>query len=463
MNIKSLAQKSHLFNNVLKIYFQALPAVNSYSCINQIVSLNKEQLCIRASQNQKVLKYDLTQFRSIYLVGCGKASAGMTVALDEILGQRLTAGIISIKYGHFYKRAPRNSNLVFIEAGHPFPDNQSEYGAIQTLSLLAQAKKNDLILAVISGGGSALWALPESGISLSEKIATTKALLQCGADIHEVNCIRSHISRIKGGQAAMAAAPAQVIVLEISDVRDDDPRIIASGPFAESKRDYNEVMRIIRKYDLSKKLPTAVVQYIKRNVHKKSTSFPDLAVKHCICASNSIFLAAASAQARALGYVVSNLGTIYFTDINVVAENFLHQIQQLILQYPNQKQCLISGGEPTVTLTNDAGKGGRNMALCLLISLLFKRHYAEYTKKYSLVICVCGTDGTDGPTDAAGAILDLSVYDSSNYAIFSQALEAAKTHNAYPFFDKINGLVKSGPTNTNVMDVQIALIEPKNH
>lgn len=440
---------------VFAFYSKALDSVNPGVALKQVLLRDNNLLTIIPPDGSKKT-VNLDEVENIYVVGCGKATALMAESVEEILGPHVTTGVICVKYGHLPSKALEKIEL--IEAGHPEPDENGVTAASQALALLEKAQERDLVIALISGGGSALWPLPVDGVTLYEKVATTRAMLESGATISETNCIRKRLSKIKGGHAAIAAYPAQTVVCMISDVENDDPSVIASGPFTKAPDNPEDVREILAKYKLSCRLPERVYQFLLKPEHtpgfeKKHADFSH--VTSCICGNNTIALEKASQEAMKAGYVVTNLGSIHFGDAKKSAVEFVDRVKNLYLSNPNDKQCIIAGGETTVVLGRKYGKGGRNQELALAAGIELNNAFKDFP--CTVTILSCGTDGTDGPTDAAGAIVDTEMVDQAVKAGLDPQ-KALADHNAYPFFETLGALVKTGPTNTNVMDIQIAII-----
>ncbi|NNK85984.1 MAG: glycerate-2-kinase family protein, partial [Desulfobacterales bacterium] len=245
--------------NAVKIFHQGLQAVEPGSAIKKSCKCEGELLFIGNR------KYKLSDINNIFVIGAGKATAPMAKAIEDIVGDHISSGIINVKYGH---TANLNS-IRLIQAGHPVPDKNGIKGTSEILNLAASAKKNDLVLCLISGGGSALLVLPAEGITLKDKQDTIKILLSCGATIHEINTIRKHISKIKGGRLANAVYPAGMISLILSDVVGDDLDVIASGPSVPDTSTFEECMNIFKKYKITENMPKAVVSHIKKGVSGK--------------------------------------------------------------------------------------------------------------------------------------------------------------------------------------------------
>jgi len=395
------------------------------------------------------LSLDLSALGKIVVIGTGKGTAPMAQAAEEILGDRITAGAITVKYGH---GLPLKTIRV-IEAGHPVIDQAGLDGTAEILDLLRDLREDDLVLALITGGGSALLELPAEGITLKDLQATTKALLACGAEIAEINALRKHLSRVKGGQLLRAASPARVVSLVVSDVIGDPPEAISSGPTAPDPTTFAQVRGIIEKYHLRDQLPASVIAHLDRGVRGEIPDTPqpgdplfDRSALRII-GSNRILLEAAREAAQELGY-----GTLILTDrLRGEARDRGRQLAALLKQVraaSDHPVCLLAGGEPTVTFTS-AGKGGRNQELALAAAL-------ELDGAAGCLLLSAGSDGTDGPTDAAGAWADGSTAARARDHGFDPRGHLDR-HDAYPLFAAVDGLIVTGPTRTNVMDLVVML------
>lgn len=374
---------------------------------------------------------DAGQYRNIFVVGAGKAAARMAAEAERKLGARITAGVVNTKYGHAGKQLRR---IAVNECGHPLPDEAGIRGAERIAELAQAAGEGDLVLCLISGGASALLPLPVAGLSLAEKVEITRQLLERGADIHQMNTVRKHLSRIKGGQLAAMASPAAVISLILSDVIGDDVETIGSGPTAADSTTVEDVRAVLKRFGIEGRAAELL-----RETPKTS------AAKNYVIGSNRLALEAARKKARSLGYRTLLLSSSVQGETRDAAQ-VLASIAREVREHGHPvgaPACLLSGGETTVTLRG-TGKGGRNqefaLAAALAISGLDK-----------IVILACGTDGTDGPTDAAGGLVDGETAESG--------ARAALDHNAsYEYLKRRDALVITGPTGTNVMDIQVSLI-----
>ncbi|MBU2548219.1 MAG: glycerate kinase [Proteobacteria bacterium] len=440
-----------LRKDALTIFKASLASVEPGRVVHQTVTRSGETLKI--VQGKKVLKtFNLSKTGRIFVVGAGKATAPMAQALEKILGARIEEGVISVKKGHGLSL----KRVKVMEAAHPVPDKAGVRAARTIKAVLEAAEKDDLVFSLISGGGSALLPLPSDGLNLLEKQSVTKLLLACGASIHEINAVRKHLSQVKGGQMARAAFPATVVNLMLSDVVGDDMDTIASGPFVADRSSFEEVAVILAKYRLMKKVPAAVRNHLRKGLTGQIPDTPkpgDPAlsrVTNVIVGSNWISLKAAEAEAKKLGYRPLILSSSIEGETREVARVHAAMGREVKASgYPiKAPACLISGGETTVTL-HGKGKGGRNQEFALAAALDIDGHEG-------VLVFSAGTDGTDGPTDAAGAMADWNTCRRAAEADMNP-VKHLQENNAYPFFQALDDLVMTGPTRTNVMDVRLVL------
>ena len=388
-------------------------------------------------------------YRHIYLIGAGKAGASMAAAAEAVLGNRITEGLVNVKHGHVAKLRRIELN----ECGHPVPDRAGVSGAERIARIAAEAGRGDLVLCLISGGASALLPLPVPSIKLAEKQETTRLLLACGADIHEFNAVRKHLSRIKGGQLARLAQPAKVEAFLLSDVIGDDPGVIGSGPTAPDARTFADVSRIIDKYRIHSKLPARVRRWIAKGLKGEIEETPKPGdpifsrVRNTIIGSNRIALNAAARRARQLGFRPLVLSSEVQGETREIARMHAAIAREVVRSGSPVRPpaCIVSGGETTVTLQGK-GVGGRNQEFVLAAAL-------DLAGLPDTVVFSAGTDGSDGPTDAAGAIAD-----GSTIRRKPEAASYLRENDSYRYFEALGDLVKTGPTLTNVMDVHLVLI-----
>jgi glycerate 2-kinase len=448
-----------------QVFDAALARVNPYQMMRDHIRLDNEILTIRFEDTTHTV--DLKNFHTIVVLGAGKATAPMARALEEILGERINRGAIVVKYGH----GEPLRYIQVIEAAHPQPDEAGVQGAARLLELAGSADAHTLVITLLSGGGSALLPAPLHAtvdgepiqLSLRDKQDVTQALLRCGADITEINCIRKHLSAIKGGRLLQKIAPATAISFILSDVIGDDLSSIASGPTAADPTTYGDALAIIDRYAIRSHLPAAVLTVLEAGARGAITETPGATdpifsgTTTLLIGTNRVALAAAREQAQALGYPCQTLTARISGEAREVAK-FLAAIAMDARQsglLAGAPCCILAGGEPVVTLQGD-GKGGRNqeMALAFLAEIKRSPHLFE-----NVCFLAASTDGNDGPTDAAGAFADLEMLDRAEQADLSPA-DYLAANDSYYFFTAINGLLKTGPTNTNVCDLQMILIDP---
>jgi hydroxypyruvate reductase len=448
MIVQSDHQLDRLRKDAEAIFRAGLRAVLPSSAMHRHCGKHKGNLLIGDRS------FCLTHYRCIYVVGAGKAAAAMAQVMEELLEGYITDGLISVKYGH---TAPLGT-IGIIEAGHPIPDAPGESASSQILNMAHRAGKDDLVIVLLSGGGSSLLPLPIQGISLHEKQIVSDVLIGCGATIHEINTIRKHISAIKGGRLAQAALPATVVTLILSDVVGDDLDVIASGPTVPDPSTYAQCDEIIQRYGISHRLPPSIAAHIAKGIAGSVSETPKPAndgwsnVHHQIIGSNRDAIAAAASKAKALGYNTLILSSLMEGETRTVAKVHCAIAKEITAtQHPlPSPACVLSGGETTVTLKGN-GFGGRNQEFALAAAL-------DIHDTALIVVLSGGTDGTDGPTDAAGAIADHTTVQRSQKAGLD-IRHHLENNNAYPLFEKLGDLLMTGPTQTNVMDLRIILVQ----
>ena len=444
------------------IFKAGLKRVDPYRMLIDHVSYDGTTMTVRLDEN--TYSIDLKNYRKIVAIGAGKATAPMALALEQILGERLEGGLIVVKYGHVEKL----ERIEIVEADHPVPDENGRRGAEKIISIADQADEDTLVISLISGGGSALIPLPygqgSSRLSLEDKQKTTGLLLACGADIEEINCIRKHLSMIKGGRLLERLAPARSVNFILSDVVGDALSSIASGVTCSDPTTYADAWKILEKYQIEAKIPESVQHLLERGVRGEleetlKPGHPALALtENILIGTNTGALNAASEEARRRGYEVIKLTSRIVGEAKEVAKILAGiaidcAVQSTIASPP---VCILSGGEPVVQLKG-SGKGGRNQEMALAYLMEMERHEPLCSEVSFLA---ASTDGNDGPTDAAGAFADLELLHRARTAALD--LGAYLNNNdSYNFYDKIDGLLRTGPTNTNVCDLHLSLVVPK--
>lgn len=437
--------EKELRKTVREIFLAGVNIVKPDVLIPHFVSLEKDVLIIEKH------RFQLADIKNIYLVGAGKASALMAQAIENILGPRITAGHIVTKYGH---SVPLKYAGV-TEAGHPVPDENGLRGTENIVSIVSRASEDDLVICMISGGGSALLTDVPDGCSLNDLKILTDLLLKSGANINEMNCIRKHLSKVKGGMLSHTAYPARVVSLILSDVIGDPLDVIASGPTAPDPTTFQDALGIIEKYGISDKVPEKILEILNDGILKKrkeTLKESDEAFRltaNLVIGNNSLALQKAREKAEAYGYSAKIITNAIRSDVGDAADFIFNSLVKSRNENPGIKSCLLFGGEPTIKITGN-GLGGRNQHLALLM--------AEKLKDMKGVIFLAGgTDGTDGPTDAAGAIADPETVKRSE-ALGLDIKKFISDCDSYNFFSQEGGLIITGPTQTNVMDLMIVLI-----
>ncbi len=441
-----------LKKSAIQIMNEAIKAVDPIIAIKNKLLLEGDYISIKNSYGRERM-FNLGDFDKIFVVGAGKAAAAMAKSVEDILGDRITAGIISVKYGY----TETLKRVKIIEAGHPIPDENSVRGTKEILSLLNETDIRTLIIYLISGGGSALLPLPAGNIMLKDKIEVTELLLRCGADIIEINSIRKHLSGIKGGQLARAAYPATVLTLIVSDVIGDRLDTIASGPTVPDETTFSDAAYVFEKYNLWDKIPIVVSERIKSGLSNEIVDTPKKGdevfenVYNYIVVSNIHALKAAKYSAEALGLnalILSSSIQGETRDVARVHAAIAREIRTTGNPLPSPA-CIITGGETTVTIKGK-GKGGRNQEFALAAAI-------DIDDLKNTVILSVDSDGTDGLTDAAGGIVDGdSLKRASELGL--DPLVYLDSNDSYNFLKEIDSLIITGPTNTNVMDIRLILV-----
>jgi glycerate 2-kinase len=388
---------------------------------------------------------DLSRIDRVVVLGCGKAGAAMALAVEDILGDRVGAGFVVVKDGHL----AATRTVVLAEAGHPVPDARGVQAAGRLLELASGAAADDLVIVLVSGGGSALTPAPAGDVTLAEKQTVTRSLLAAGAAIGELNTVRKHLSRFKGGQLARAAAPALVVTLVLSDVIGDPLDVIASGPTAPDPTTFTEALKIMRMRGLLADAPFSVRARLQAGARGEVLETPKPRdpifgrVGHVIIGNNQLVVNAAMERARSLGYHSEVLTRELQGEARHMAQVLIERTRAL-----EPPACLIAAGETTVTVRGQ-GRGGRCQEFALAAALSIEGDD-------SLTVLAAGTDGTDGPTDAAGAVVDGSTVARSRRAGLDMRA-ALDDNDAYRVLRATGDLIVTGPTNTNLLDLYLVV------
>jgi len=425
----------------------ALNAVDSKQMVKSKVSLKDSIL------NVDEHSFDLRAFKNVYIVGGGKASGPMAEALEEILGNRITTGIVNVPYGSKHKTRV----IELHEANHPLPDDAGVEGTRRMLEIAEQAEKDDLVICLISGGGSSLMPSPRSSISIEDKRELTQALLKSGATIREINTVRKHISDFKGGWLAKKAYPATLVSLILSDVVGDQLDFIASGPTVPDSTTFVDARKVLEKHGLWDTAPSSARKVLSEGEKGLIAETPKVGdsafekVYNVIIGNNRSAILAACECLKSAG-----LNTFLLTlPLEGEARNvgtMLAAVAREILASGNlvpKPLAIIAGGETTVTVTGK-GLGGRNQELALSAALNLRDVNA-------VVVASLSTDGVDGPTDAAGAVVDEKSLERAAKLKLNPE-EYLAENDSYRFFSKLGALIFTGPTGTNVNDISLIII-----
>ena len=429
-----------------KILAAAIRAVDSYAATARAIVPTATGVRIGGRT------YPLRRGAKLVVVGAGKAAGSMARAAERALGRRITAGLVTTARG-----SPEGPSRITVrEASHPVPDAAGESAAREMLSLVRGLGPDDLVLCLLSGGGSALLPLPRDGLALDDLAETTNLLLRSGADIVELNTVRRHLSAIAGGQLARAAAPARVATLAISDVVGSPPDAIASGPTVPDPTTFADALAVLERYGITARVPGAVRRVLERG---RDGAIPETPKPHdpvfrtaalTIVADNLAAARAAAAAARAAGFHTLLLTTYLEGEARHVGRVLAGIARQIAATGDPVRRpaCVICGGETTVTVTGN-GRGGRNQELSLAAAV------AMQGLRDTLVVGFA-TDGRDGPTDAAGGAVDGTTVARARRAALDPGRHL-RDNDAYPLLDAVGDLITTGPTGTNVADLALIL------
>ncbi len=395
----------------------------------------------------------LEGIRDIYVIGAGKASAAMGHYVEAVLGARISGGHIVVKYDHSCKL----KRIEVSEAGHPVPDENGFRAAVRIREIAEKADENDLVICLLSGGGSSLMADIPEGLLPEELYIINNLLIRSGASINEINCVRKHISGLKGGQLARIVWPARLLTLIISDVIGDPPEVIASGPTVPDPSTFQDALRVIEDFDLKPDLTAGLIKYLSdgaEGLHPETPKPGDPVFEgtvNILAGTNITALQAASAEAGRLGYRPFIIDNALAGDVEIVSESLIAAALSFRDNNDIEKPvCLLYGGETTIKVTG-RGVGGRNQHLALSTAM-------RLMNVPGITVLAAGTDGTDGSSDAAGAVVDsLTVPDSLEMNLDPESFLSG--FDSYNFFRLAGGQIVTGPTYTNVMDLVVILID----
>jgi glycerate 2-kinase len=457
-------EREKRYEDLRAIFTEAVRSVDPERLVLDRLHLEDGRLTVVSDLDS--LQIELDDFSRILVLGAGKATARMARAVEELLGDRISEGLVSVKYGHTQKLKV----ISLLEAGHPVPDENSVQAAARIGELARSADERTLVLNLISGGGSALLAGPihasiegkPVALTLDDLQKTTTILLASGATIEEMNCIRKHLSSVKGGRLSELCYPATQFNVLLSDVIGDRLDTIASGPTTPDDTTYGDALAILEKYGIGDRVPRRVMQVLQAGVRGLLPETPKRGskvferVKNLIIGNNRVALMAALREASLRGYTGIALSSRITGEAKEAAKIFAGIVKDvgrygMPVQIP---ACVVWGGETTVTLQG-SGRGGRNQEFALSFLLELREYGIEHD--CGITMLAASTDGNDGPTDAAGAFASTDALSRAS----RQALDPAaylRDNDSYTFFEKTGHLLKTGPTNTNVCDLQMALV-----
>jgi glycerate 2-kinase len=434
------------------LFTAAVAAVDPCTLIGRAAAVDHSHLLIHSQQHGiPTCTFPLPE--RVFIIGAGKGAGLLAQGLESMLGAKVRGGVVVIPTGI----AANTQCVTIVHGEHPLPGPGSLRGAEQLLSLLAGKQPSDLFCFCLTGGASSLLVSPAVGLSLADKLAVNRLLLVCGADIHELNIVRKHLSRLKGGNLARLAFPTAVVSFILSDVIDDDLSTIGSGPTVPDASTFQEAWNILERYHLCEQVPASVSAHLVAGCRgtQPETPKPDdpvfVNVHNFLLGSNRIALAAAATIAKASGFLLSVSSTPLVGDTKDVARQFAAELRRQLVTI-RDPLCVLAGGETTVHITGH-GKGGRNQEFALVVA-------QELAGEARWALLSAGTDGIDGPTDAAGAFVDGQTIRRAQALGFDPARILAE-NDSYRFFTTLGDLFTPGPTGTNVMDLKISLLFPK--
>ncbi len=425
----------------------ALDAADAGNAVRDHLSRSRKFISVSG------VRLEIERFDRIFLLSVGKAAVPMAAAVEEILGDFLDRGLVVTKQGHLGSRLHR---CTVFEAGHPIPDEAGENASQSVQALLRELNARDLLLVAISGGASALLAAPAPDVSLAAKQKTTDLLLRAGADIYDLNTVRKHLSYLKGGRLASLASPATVVGLLLSDVIGDAVDVIGSGPTAADGSTFEDALTVLTRFGLLSKVPRTIRVHLERGASGVLGETPKPGdpifqnVQNVVIGSNRLALEAAAREAKQLDYSTLILSSSIEGETREIASMHAQILREVVasgnpLPPP---ACILSGGETTVAIRG-TGKGGRNQEFALAAA-------QGISGVPNVAVLSIGTDGTDGPTDAAGAFVTGNTMKRAA-ARKLNLLDHLARNDSYPFFDALGDLIRTGPTGTNVMDLHVML------
>ena len=433
----------------LDLFRAGLAAADPYRLLKEYTRLEGRKMSCESLGSR--VEWELPALDSdgrLIVVGAGKGAASLAKAVEESLGDRIKSGRIVVKHDHGLPL----ERIVVEEGGHPLPDPAGLAGTSRLLEELEGTRPDDRVIFLLTGGGSALLVAPAEGLNLEHKIETTRHLLHCGATIQEMNTLRKHLSAVKGGRLLERIAPARSMTFIISDVVGDDLASIGSGPTAPDPSTFSDCLEILARYRLTEEVPGPVLQRLRDGAEGRISETPKPGdpifseAQHLILASNRQTVEAARSRAQELGYEVE----VFAYDMEGSTHEKARAFTARLAELAGRRVVLLAGGETTLVVKG-SGKGGRNQEFALVAAREMEGHEG-------LFLLSAGTDGTDGPTDAAGAFADETTFDRARSRGLDPLAYLAN-NDAYHLFEPLGDLLKTGPTGTNVMDLVVGLAQ----
>lgn len=430
------------------LFTAAINAVDPNTLIQRFTGVEHNHLVVRTKE--RIYRFPLTE--KVFVLGAGKGAGLLAQGLETVLGERIAGGVVVMPSG----QDAQLNRLSVVYGEHPLPGPGSLAGAEQITALLEKKKSADLVCFCLTGGASSLLVSPASGLSLEDKLTVNRLLLMCGADIHAINCVRKHLSQIKGGGLARWVFPTPLVSFILSDVIGDDLSTIGSGPTAPDPTTFDDAWRVLAQFNLLDEIPTAARLVLQQGIAGLRPETPKpgdevfAQVFNILIGSNRLALEAAAAAARERGFLPHIVPEPLQGDTTTAAQAHADTIRSRLGNL-HQPLCLLAGGETTVQVTG-SGKGGRNQEFALVVALAL-----QSDRQWAMLSA--GTDGIDGPTAAAGAFVDgFSIHRAKEKSLEPQI--ALKNNDSYHFFAALGDLFCPGQTGTNVMDIKITLLWP---
>ena len=448
---KIIERQGRLGQDACEIMTSAIKAVDPYSCVGRFLKIRDHTIVIGSNGISK------KDFDRIFVIGLGKAAVPMGMAVIDILGDSIDHAAVITKNPSYERFNGYGDKLKVMIGGHPVPTEGSIKSTRSLIDSLPKMSSRDIVIVLISGGGSALFTSPLPGVTLDDFQDMTEILLRSGADIKEINTMRKHLDEVKGGRLALKLKPAQIHTLILSDVVGDRLDMIASGPTVTDPTSYRDALYVVEKYQIGDKLPHSIINHLEKGAKGeipetlKQDLAKDIIVKNNLIGSNHQSLEAGLNRAKSLGYRSLILSTHLTGDTQEVA-SFIKGIinSEIVHGLPLKKPaCLLFGGETTVEVTG-SGSGGRNQDLAL-------RMVEHIAGIHNFLFISLATDGEDGPTDAAGAAIDGLIFEGANEEDRLNLKNFIENNNSYEFLDQKGALFKIGSTGTNVNDIVLVM------